>query len=435
MISTDGKLKTRKWLYIPVAFAVLAGLYLLSLRNYLLFHMTAELFSISVAFAMFLLVYNTRQFAKKDYVTFIGIAFLFIGIIDLFHAMAYKGMGLLSDSTPNNATQFWVAGRFMQSLSFIAAVMYIKRTVKINLVLAIYSVTTGIILLSILVWKIFPAGFIEPTGVTPFKTISEYLIMAIFALSIFLLIPNRSYFEKSIFVFLVSSLVLSILSEFSFSSYANVYGPANIFGHFFKILAFYLIYRALVKAQLIDPYGTLFHDLKLREDELAAYGKRLEYILDHVPDGIYIANQDYLIEYANPAVKNVYGNFEGKKCFEYFEASDTPCKTCNLSEIKNGRTVRSTYQSNATGRIFDSVEAPFVDYKTGEIFKFKCIHDITEQKKAELALRKSVNELEDSNRLMIGRECRMIELKKEINELCGKLGIENRYIDLDKENN
>jgi len=53
--------------------------------------------------------------------------------------------------------------------------------------------------------------------------------------------------------------------------------------------------------------------------------------------------------------------------------------------------------------------------------------DISDRKKAEEELRVANEELTTFNRAMVGRELRMIELKKEINELCVKAGAAPRY--------
>jgi PAS domain S-box-containing protein len=53
--------------------------------------------------------------------------------------------------------------------------------------------------------------------------------------------------------------------------------------------------------------------------------------------------------------------------------------------------------------------------------------DITEQKKAEAALKQKVEELERFNDITVDRELKMIDLKKEINELLIKSGEKERY--------
>jgi two-component system, LuxR family, sensor kinase FixL len=60
--------------------------------------------------------------------------------------------------------------------------------------------------------------------------------------------------------------------------------------------------------------------------------------------------------------------------------------------------------------------------------------DITDRKQAEQALNESerslremIEELARFNRVAVGREMRMIELKKEVNELCRRLGETPRY--------
>ncbi len=53
--------------------------------------------------------------------------------------------------------------------------------------------------------------------------------------------------------------------------------------------------------------------------------------------------------------------------------------------------------------------------------------DITERKKVEAEVKEYVADLERFNRLVIGREERMIQLKEEINGLMEKLGGEKKY--------
>jgi hypothetical protein len=55
------------------------------------------------------------------------------------------------------------------------------------------------------------------------------------------------------------------------------------------------------------------------------------------------------------------------------------------------------------------------------------IEDVTERKRAEDIVRTNAAELSRLARGMVGRELRMIEMKKEVNELCHRLGEVVRY--------
>jgi two-component system CheB/CheR fusion protein len=57
----------------------------------------------------------------------------------------------------------------------------------------------------------------------------------------------------------------------------------------------------------------------------------------------------------------------------------------------------------------------------------KIMRDLTESKRIEDAMREQMEELTRFNAVAVGRETRMIELKKEINDLCGRLGETPRY--------
>jgi GAF domain-containing protein len=54
--------------------------------------------------------------------------------------------------------------------------------------------------------------------------------------------------------------------------------------------------------------------------------------------------------------------------------------------------------------------------------------DALERKLTAESLQQHVEELTRFNALAVGRENRMIELKKEINNLCAQLGIEGRFV-------
>src|SRR5512146_333922 len=117
----------RPGLSVLIGAVILGGLVLTSLYSYLLFHSLAEFFTIAVAWAVFFLAWNSRRFLDNRYLLFVGIASLFVGTIDLLHTLAFKGMGVFAGNDANLPTQLWIAGRYVQSLSLLAAPFFLHR--------------------------------------------------------------------------------------------------------------------------------------------------------------------------------------------------------------------------------------------------------------------------------------------------------------------
>lgn len=242
--------------------ACLVGLYFTTHINYLLFHTLAEFFSIAVAFSLFMITWNSRQYIKNPYLLFIGIAYLFIGALDFLHALSYKGMPIFT-SYDFYANELWICARYMESLTLLLGFyfLYTKRTIWPYLVFTVYTLVTAEIIASVFYWKIFPECFVAGQGLTPFKIISEYIICGILVLDIFLLNLNKATFEKKIYGLLLWSLIFTIISELAFTFYVNNYGFSNLVGHYFKIFSFMLIYEAIIKTGIEKPYELIFHEL------------------------------------------------------------------------------------------------------------------------------------------------------------------------------
>jgi hypothetical protein len=260
---------------------ILPGLYFTSYYNYLLFHSLAEMFSIIVACGIFMIVWNSRAFIDNNYLLFIGISYLFIGGLDLVHVFAYKGMGIFKGYGANLPTQFWIAARYTESVSLLIAPFFLNRKVKFYFLFSVYSLSFAILLTSIFA-GVFPDCYVEGSGLTTFKIASEYLICLILAGSIFFLYQQRSNFDKNIFSLLVLSIIATIIAELFFTFYISVYGLSNLVGHYFKIISFILIYKAIIETGLVKPYSLLFRNLKQNEETLQEEQKRLKEALARV---------------------------------------------------------------------------------------------------------------------------------------------------------
>lgn len=256
--------------------SILIGLWAASECSYLVFHSIAEIFSIVVACGIFVLAWNSRRFAQNHYLLFVGIAYLFVAGLDLLHTLAYEGMGVFQGFGSNLATQLWISARYIESVSLLVAAFVIHRKFRIQVVLAIYGVVVTLLLVSIFYWKIFPECYVEETGLTLFKKVSEYIICILLLLSIGVLLKRRSEFEPYVVRLLVGSIAVTIISELAFTLYVNVEGFPNLIGHYLKIISFYLIYKAIIQTGLTRPFDLLLRDLKHSEEALKTAKENLE---------------------------------------------------------------------------------------------------------------------------------------------------------------
>lgn len=244
-------------------------LYFSSLYHFLLFHTIAESISIGIAFAVFLISWNALRYINNNYLILIGIAYLFIAVIDLFHTISYKGMPIFTDYD-YYSTQLWIAARYFESFVLLLSFIFVKSKEKVNayLVLCICTVITLLILLSVYVWKIFPICFIDGQGLTPFKKISEYIICFILLAAIIVLSKSKSAFDEKVYQYLFLSMVSTIISELAFTMYIDTYGLSNLVGHYFKIFSFYLIYKTIIVKGIQEPYEIIFREMKQTEKKL-----------------------------------------------------------------------------------------------------------------------------------------------------------------------
>ncbi|MCP4700792.1 MAG: response regulator [Gammaproteobacteria bacterium] len=261
------RLKFETWIEILLALLILGGLYAASLYGYLLFHILAEGVGIIVAGTFFLIVWNSRRFLKNSYLLFLGIGYFFIAGLYLMHTLAYKGMNIFPGYGANLPTQLWIAARYIESLTLLAAPFFLYRALNVRAAFAGYAILFTLLLTAIFS-GLFPVCFIEGKGLTAFKINSEYLTALLLLGAFFLLLRCRFAFDALILRLMLISITFSIGAGLAFTFYVKVYGLSNLFGHYFNLLSFYCIYKAIIETGLKKPYILLFRELKQNEEAL-----------------------------------------------------------------------------------------------------------------------------------------------------------------------
>lgn len=255
-------------IFFPMSF-----LYLISLYNYLLFHVLAEMFSIIISICIFVIIWNSKRLIKNDYLFFLGIAYLFIGSIDILHTLTYSGMNIFIGVTANIPTQYWISARYLEGFTLLIATFTVQTSIFTKKRTQ-YSVLIGyfIIFCSILIFislGFFPECYNVRIGLTPFKIMSEYAIIFILAISQIIWVKQKKFIDKFIFRRILFAVFITMIGEFCFTLYGfDVYGFFNVLGHLLKIISFYALYRALIVTSLTEANNSLF--IKLKQSEIKA---------------------------------------------------------------------------------------------------------------------------------------------------------------------
>lgn len=396
---------------------LLFTLYLTSLYNYLLFHTIAEIFTVVVACGIFVIAWNARRTIDNNYFIFVGIGYLFVGSVDLLHALAYKNMGVFQGFTANEGVQLWVIARYLQSATLLLAPLFIKRRIGHGRLVAGYAAVCTLLLLSVFAWGNFPDCFVEGRGLTTFKIVSEYLIASMFAASLIPMFARREAFDREMMRRLTASIVFLVLSELAFTRYSDPYDISNMVGHLLKVGAFYLVYKALIEACLTRPYDLLFRNLKESEkryrhlykvrkhaeEALRESEERFRSIFTSTAAGMVIVSRERKIQQVNPA----FCRFTGYSETELLELSiddithpeDRESVSDDFGEIFEGRCMSNHYEKRYLRKDGEVVwghasVACVLDNGMQPLYCIKLVQDITDHKRLEEKLQETNNDLD-----------------------------------------
>jgi PAS domain S-box-containing protein len=245
--------------------AILAGT---RIYEFLLFHVIVEMFSVIVAACIFAIAWNTRHLLKNQFIVFLGISFFAIGLTDFAHTLTFSGMNLIADTTADTAVQLWILARFFQAAAFLLAPFFINHRLPVRWLVLAWFVPTIWGIADIFAKGWFPVCFVADLGLTPFKKAAELVIIVMLAGAAWHLTRHRKKIDPLFFLNFMAAIFLSILSEAAFTGYVAFTDVINWIGHTFKVLAFFLLYAAIVRNGLQRPVEVLTYDSFTKTKEL-----------------------------------------------------------------------------------------------------------------------------------------------------------------------
>jgi PAS domain S-box-containing protein len=177
--------------------------------------------------------------------------------------------------------------------------------------------------------------------------------------------------------------------------------------------------------------------------------ERLGQIIDFLPDPTWVIDSEGTVVAWNQAMENLTGieaaDMVGKGNYEYalpFYGERRPIlidlvrewnpeyekKYLSIKKVGKKLVSESYHPNMGNEGLHLSGNASLINDADGQVAgAIESLRDITEQKHMEEELRRNLDELERFNKLAIGRELKMIQLKQEVNEFMNQLGQAAKY--------
>lgn len=155
-------------------------------------------------------------------------------------------------------------------------------------------------------------------------------------------------------------------------------------------------------------------------------GEILQEAIDSLNYPFYVIDiETYEIIVANKKMKLDLESGEKYKCHKVTHRNESPCSSkedpCPISEIKKTGSAfmveHTHFDENGEARRVEVHAYPIFDESGKIVQMIEYSIDVTEKKKMEEEIKMHTQELKRMNDLMMGRELKMIEMKKEIERL------------------
>jgi PAS domain S-box-containing protein len=230
---------------------------------YLVFHNVTEFFSVMVSLSIFGVGWYTYDQNKDRHALFLSVAFLAIGLMDFMHILGYTGMpALITPNNPNKSTQFWIAVRLFAAAAFFASAFISSNSTrrwlsKASLMTAALAISAAVFAGVTFFPDHVPTTYIQGIGLTPFKKISEGIIIGLLVLTLVIYWRRLSQTGDRLINYYLVAFVLCIFSELVFAVYKSVFDTYNVLGHIYKVVAFGCIYQGVFVTSVRKPYEAL----------------------------------------------------------------------------------------------------------------------------------------------------------------------------------
>lgn len=136
------------------------------------------------------------------------------------------------------------------------------------------------------------------------------------------------------------------------------------------------------KPQYIADTFSDISERKIREAKQTAERDKLNFIMETTKTHYNIIDKSFNLHHVDFGWQKIYGDFKGRKCYEYFMGTDCPCSSCGVPKaLATKKTVVSDEFLPRENRSIEVHTIPFI-CENGDWMVAEFNFDITERKKA-----------------------------------------------------
>jgi len=267
------------------------------------FEIFTEFLAVGLSFSIFVVTWYAYQRSRDNHSLFLGAAFLIWGLFDMFHMLSYPYMPeFITPNSEQKASVFSIVGVFVSCILFFASTYIYKNTHPkfINRKILFISINTVsfILLLMVLIYsEKLPLMYLEKEKPSSFMVFLQITSAVILLYTSYLYKKRYEQTSQEILIDLIYGFIVIILANI-------IYIFFDYTGHLMKAAGFYLVYLALYKSSIEQPYE---EETRKETGLRLAAEERYRNLIDNSDDVIITTDLDVRITYWNRGGEKIIG--------------------------------------------------------------------------------------------------------------------------------
>jgi diguanylate cyclase (GGDEF)-like protein len=235
-----------------------------SIPSYIALHNVLEFVAALVSSMICIVGWNRHNNHANARIMFVAVSFMLVSVFDLGHALSFRGMPeFVTTNDDQKSITFWIAARYVAALSLLVAGTVnwspLTKPAVNRWTYLITAALIGAVVTWLAIWEhdALPLWYDRTTGLTSAKIWCEYGVIAISALTAGIMLWKSKLSPTNKEALFISAVVVMGLGELYFTWYTGLDGVFNVLGHLYKVIAYWMLFRAIVVDVIETPFDEL----------------------------------------------------------------------------------------------------------------------------------------------------------------------------------